>query len=155
MYFGPDASYALCPHNADNLNLAIQIDPISRTAIGDINIYVYLSNVNNVQVTNVTINLYCGLASDQPPNDWTKNGFLTKWDTGTTGLRPVPETPNAKVLNCCWMGNYLWHTNAFPKIHGRNFGLLATLDCNDTSQHPAYSVISEDPCAAVFNSMLL
>jgi hypothetical protein len=155
LYFGPTASYAICPHNVDNLNLAIQINPITATAVGNISVYVYMSNVCSVQVPAATVNLYCGLASTDP-STWTT--LLTTWNPSNFGTTPVAEIPNPKVLNCCWMGSYVWNTAdpKYSKIHLRKYGLLATLNCDSTNEQPGCtSVLSQDPCAAVFNSLLL
>lgn len=163
LYFGPDTTYAISPHNVDNKNAAIQISPAIHTATGDINIYVYLSNVNNVQVPGATVRLFWGPAGVppriNPPKTWVDQAhLLTEWNPEAFGTEPVPPDPpipNAKVLNCCWAGMYVWHTNNFPAIHTKPFCLLATLDCDDPSEHPSQDVLSQDSCAAVLNSMLL
>ena len=155
LYFGPITAYAICPHNVDNLNLAIQINPSTPTAVGNIHIYVYMSNVCSVEVPAATVNLYCGLAAADP-STWTT--LLTTWNPTDFGQEPISTDPSPKVLNCCWMGDYVWNTAdpQFSKIHLKKFGLLATLNCASTNEHPGgCAVLSQDPCAAVFNSMLL
>ncbi len=156
LYFGPDASYAISPHNPDNLNVAIQINPVIKLASSPLDIYVYLSSIISQELPAAVVNLYFGRATNTP-NTWTKAGLIKTWNLKNIGLEPIAVPggfPPAKVLNCCWADTFHWNPSG-SVVDGKNYGLLATVDCAQTEQHPNLTMLSQDPCAAVFNSLLL